>query len=141
MASLLAGCVFGDGLGAFRDCVLGQLSGQQEPDCSLDLPAADGRPLVVLGEAGRLGGNALEKIVDEGVHDGHGLAGDASVGVDLLEDLVDVHGVGLLALLLLLLVALLNTLLGLAGLLNGFSGGFRGHGEFSADASNQRVRT
>ena len=35
--------------------------------------------------------------VDEGVEDGHGTVGDTGVGVDLLEDLVDVGGVGLLA--------------------------------------------
>ena len=39
--------------------------------------------------------NALT--VDEGVQDGHGTVGDTSVGVDLLEDLVDVGRVGLLA--------------------------------------------
>ena len=35
--------------------------------------------------------------VDEGVEDGHGTVGDTGVGVDLLEDLVDVGRVGLLA--------------------------------------------
>ena len=39
--------------------------------------------------------NALT--VDEGVQDGHGTVGDTGVGVDLLEDLVDVGRVGLLA--------------------------------------------
>ena len=34
----------------------------------------------------RLGGDALEDVVDEGVEDGHGAVGDTSVGVDLLED-------------------------------------------------------
>ena len=33
--------------------------------------------------------------MDEGVHDVHGFLGDADVGVDLLEDLVDVDGEGL----------------------------------------------
>ena len=33
--------------------------------------------------------------MDEGVHDVHGLLGDSDVGVDLLEDLVDVDGEGL----------------------------------------------
>ena len=37
-----------------------------------------------------LGGDALEDVVDERVEDEHGLVGDAGVGVDLLEDLVDV---------------------------------------------------
>ena len=41
------------------------------------------------------GWNALT--VDEGVQDGHGTVGDTGVGVDLLEDLVDVGRVGLLA--------------------------------------------
>jgi hypothetical protein len=35
--------------------------------------------------------------VHEGVQDRHGTVGDAGIGVDLLEDLVDVGGVGLLA--------------------------------------------
>ena len=47
-----------------------------------------------MGQAGSLGGDALEDVVDERVHDGHGLAGDASVGVNLLQNLVDVDGVG-----------------------------------------------
>lgn len=38
-----------------------------------------------------------ELTVDEGVQDGHGTVGDTGVGVDLLEDLVDVGRVGLLA--------------------------------------------
>ena len=33
--------------------------------------------------------------MNEGVHDVHGLLGDADVGVYLLEDLVDVDGEGL----------------------------------------------
>ena len=31
--------------------------------------------------------NSLEEVVDEGVHDGHGLRGDAGVGVNLLQHL------------------------------------------------------
>jgi len=37
-------------------------------------------------------GNAFEDIVDEAVQDGHSLVGDTSIGVDLLEDLIDVIG-------------------------------------------------
>ena len=40
--SLLGAGVLGDGLGALRDGVLGQLSGEEEPDSSLDLPGGDG---------------------------------------------------------------------------------------------------
>ena len=107
--------------------MLGQLSGQQESHRSLDLPGRDGRPLVVVGQTGRLGGDALEDVVDEAVHDRHGLAGHTGVGVDLLQDLVDVDGVRLLPAALLLLVALGDVLLGLAGLLHRFTAGFRGH--------------
>ena len=108
--------------------MLGQLSGEEEPDSSLDLPGGDGGPLVVVGQAGSLSSNPLEDVVDKGVHDAHGLGGDASVGVDLLQDLVDVDGIGLLPpLLSLLLVTLGDGLLGLARLLGSLSGGFGGH--------------
>jgi len=85
----------------------------------LDLAGRDGRLLVVGSELGGLAGDALKDVVDERVQDEHGLVGDTSVGVDLLEDLVDVGRVGLLAdLALLLLVTvsggrLLDGLLGL----------------------------
>ena len=56
--------------------------------------------LVVSDELGGLGGDLLEDIVDEGVHDAHGLLGDAGLGVHLLEDAVDVDGEGFDSLLL-----------------------------------------
>ena len=90
---LLRARVLGDGLRALADGVLGQLSGQQKADCRLNLAARDRRATVVVGETRRLGGDALEDVVDEAVHDRHGLAADARVGVHLLEDLVDVDGV------------------------------------------------
>ena len=68
-----------------------------EPHCCLDFPTRDGVLLVVVSETGGLDGDALEDVSDERVHDAHGLGGDTSVGVDLLEDLVDVDGVALLA--------------------------------------------
>ena len=94
---LLATGVLGHGLGALADCVFAQLARQVKSDGRLDLAAGDGVLLVVVGQAGRLGGDALEDVVHEGVHDAHGLAGDASVGMDLLQDLVDVDRVALLA--------------------------------------------
>ena len=122
MASNLLGAgVLGDGLGSLRDGVLGQLSGEEETDSSLDFPGGDGGPLVVVGQTASLGGDTLEQIVDKGVHDGHGLGGDSSVGVDLLQHLVDVDGVGFLPLLLFLLVALGDVLAGLASLLGSLS--------------------
>ena len=45
----------------------------------------------------RLASDALENVVDKGVHDAHGLGQDAGVRMDLLQHLVHVHGVALLA--------------------------------------------
>ena len=100
--NLLGGGVLGDGLGAFRDGVLGQFTRKQETNGSLDFTAADRRLLVVRGELGGFSGNTFEDIVDERVHDGHGLVGDTDIGVHLLQHLVDVRRVRLLAGLLLL---------------------------------------
>ena len=93
--SSLAAGVFGDGLRALADGVLGELTGKKKTDSGLDLPRSDRRLLVVVRQATGLRGNALEDVVDERVHDGHSLTGDASVGVDLLQHLVDVDAVGL----------------------------------------------
>merc|ERR1711990_626809 len=87
--------VLGDGLGAFGDGVLGELTGEEEADSSLHLSAGESVLLVVADEAGGLTGNLLEDVVDERVHDGHGLLGDTELGVDLLENSVDVDGEGL----------------------------------------------
>ena len=119
---LLGAGVLGHSLGALRDGVLGELTGEEEPDSGLDLAGGDGGPLVVVSQTAGLGGDPLEQVVDERVHDGHGLGGDSGVGVDLLQHLVDVDSVGLLPLsLLLLLVTLGDGLGGLAGLLGSFS--------------------
>ena len=120
--SLLGAGVLGDGLGSLGDGVLGELPGQEEPDSGLDLAGGDGGPLVVVSQPAGLGSDPLEQVVNEGVHDGHGLGGYTGIGVDLLQDLVDVDGVGLLPLVpLLFLVALSDGLGGLAGLLGSFS--------------------
>ncbi len=92
--------VLRDGLGALGNGVLGELTGEEEADGGLDLAGGEGRLLVVADELGGLTGDLLEDIVDEGVHDAHGLLGDASLGVNLLEDTVDVDGEGFDSLLL-----------------------------------------
>ena len=85
----------GDSLGALSDGVLGEFSGEEEADGSLDLAGRESVLLVVAHEAGSLGGNLLEDVVDERVHDAHGALGDAGLGVHLLEDTVDVDVEGL----------------------------------------------
>ena len=59
--------------------MLGQLSGQKESDSSLDFATGDGRSLVVVDQTRRFGSDAIEDVVDEAVHDTHGLGRDASV--------------------------------------------------------------
>jgi len=118
--SLRAG-VLGDGFGTFTYSVFGQLAGKQQPHGGLDLPAGDGRPLVVVCQPGSLGGDPFEDVVDEAVHDAHRLGRYAGIGVDLLQHLVNVHGVALLPLAFLLLVALGDVLLRLAGLFGRFA--------------------
>ena len=101
--------------------MLGQFTGEEKSDGGLDLPRGDGSPLVVVGETRSLGGDSLEDVIDERVHDGHGLGRDTSVGVNLLQHLVDVDGVRFLSLLLLFLVASGASGLSLAGLLGSFA--------------------
>ena len=125
---LLGAGVLGDSLGSLGDGVLGELTGEEEPDGGLDLAGGDGGPLVVVGETAGLGGDPLEQIVDKRVHDGHSLGGDSGVGVDLLQHLVDVDSIGLLPLsLLLLLISLGDGFGSLARLLGGLSGNFGRH--------------
>ena len=101
--------------------MFGQFTRQQKPDGSLDLPGGDGGSLVVVSKTGSFSSDTFEDIVDEGVHDAHGLGGDTSVGVDLFQDLVDVDGVRFLTLLGALLIALGDILGGLSGLLGSLS--------------------
>ena len=95
VSSLLGAGVLGDSLGSLRHGVLGQLSGQEKTDSSLDFSGGDGAPSVVVSQTGSFSSDALEDVVDKGVHDGHGLGADSSVRVHLLQDFVDVDGVGL----------------------------------------------
>ena len=46
-----------------------------------------------MSETGCFGGDALEDVVNERVHDAHGFAGDTSVRVNLLQHFVDVDGI------------------------------------------------
>ena len=107
---ILEAGVLGDGLRSIEDGVLDQLFRQEETDGGLDLTRGDGGPLFVVNQTANLGGDAL-KDVDE--DDEHGLGGNAGVGVHLLQNLVDVDGVGFLPLLI-ALVGVLPTLAGLA---------------------------
>ena len=119
--------------------MLGQLTREEQADSGLDLARGDGRLLVVLGQAGGLGGNALEDVVHKRVHDGHGLGADAGVGVHLLEHLEDVDGIALLALLVALALGAGGGL-GLAGLLLSLLAGLGRHGKDQCFTSDAKVK-
>jgi hypothetical protein len=98
LVSHLSGGELGDGLGALRDGVLGKLTWEDEAERRLNLAGGKGLALVVLDEAAGLSRDLVEGVVDEGVHDGHGLLGDGDLWVHLLQHTVNVGVVGLLAL-------------------------------------------
>ena len=97
----------------------------------MDLPRRDCRAFVVVSQPRSLRRNALENVVDEAVHNAHSLAGDASIGVHLLQHLIDVNSVALLPLPLFLLIGLVDVLLSLTGFLHGFTTDFWRHDETS----------
>ena len=75
--------------------MLCKLSRKQKSDCSLNLTGGEGLLAIVANELGCLTRDLLEQIVDEAVHDRHGPLGDACLGMHLLENSVDIDGVGL----------------------------------------------
>ena len=56
-------------LGTLRNCVLGKLTREEETDCSLNLPGADSRPLVVVSKSAGFSCNAIKDVVDKRIHD------------------------------------------------------------------------
>ena len=97
---LLATRVLSDSFGSLAHSMLRELSWQDETNCCLDFTRADRVPVVVLCETRCFTSDLSEDIVDEGIHDRHCLAGDADIGMYLLQHLVDVDAVRLLSCLL-----------------------------------------
>ncbi len=87
--------VFSDGFSSFRNGVSGKFSGEDELDGWLDLTRGECSSLVESNELWSFSGDSVESVVDERVHDVHGLLWDSDVGVHLLEDFVDIDGEGL----------------------------------------------
>ena len=88
------GLVLGNSLGSLRDSVLDEVTRKDELDSGLYLTGGDGGLLVVVSKTTGLGSNPLKQIVGHGVEDTHGLGMKTSVGVDLLQNPLDVDGVG-----------------------------------------------
>jgi hypothetical protein len=127
-SDLFRASVLRDGLGALRYGVFSQLSREKKPHRSLDLSAGNGRSLVVVSQTRRLVGDAFEDVVDKAVHDRHGFATDAGIGVNLTQHFVNVDTVRFLSLLPPFLVGG-RLFLSLCGLLNSFTRWFERHNE------------
>ena len=61
--------VLGDCLGTLTDGVLGKLTRQKKSHSGLDFAASDGGFFVVQCQSGSFGGDSLENVVNEAVHD------------------------------------------------------------------------
>ncbi len=87
--------VFSDGFGSFRDGVSSEFSWEDELDSRLNLSGRKSSSLVESNKLWSFSGDSVEGIVNERVHDVHGLLWDSDVGVDLFKNLVDIDGEGL----------------------------------------------
>ena len=87
--------VFGDCLSTFRDCMPGELSREDKLDGRLNFSRRKSSSLVESDELGSLSGNSVKGIMNEGVHNVHGLLGNPNVRVHLLEHFVYIDGEGL----------------------------------------------
>ena len=70
--------------------MLGEFSRQHETNSRLNLATAQSSLLTERRKTTGLSGNTIKDIVNEGVHDGHALLGDTRIGMDLLENAVNV---------------------------------------------------
>ena len=71
--------------------MLGQFTWQEEPNRRLYFSAAEGLLFIDTNEFLALLAEAVEYVVNEAVHDGHRSLGDAGLGMNLLEDAIQVH--------------------------------------------------
>ena len=87
--------IFGDCFSSFRNGVSGEFSGEDQFNCGLNLSWWQGSSLVESDQLGSFSGDSVKGVVNERVHDVHGFLGDTNVGVNLLEDFIDIDGEGL----------------------------------------------
>jgi len=104
LQKLLGASVFGHGFGTLRYSVFCQFSWKNQPYSSLHLTASYCGSLVVVSKSWCFTCNSFEDIIDEAVHDAHSFARHTSVGVHLLQHLVDVDTIAFFSFPLLFLI-------------------------------------
>ena len=70
--------------------MLGKLTWEEKSDSGLDFTGRQGLLLVVSNKLDGLLSNSVKDIINERVHDTHGLLADTSIRVNLLKNLEDV---------------------------------------------------
>ena len=75
--------------------MLAEFAGENETDGGLDFGGTDSALVVDTSKVTGFSNHSFEDIRDEGVHDSHTLLGNTTIGMDLLEDLVNVGSVGI----------------------------------------------
>lgn len=82
----------GHGAGGLVHHFTADLPGQQEAHGPLDVPGGDGRAVGLAGQAAGLAGDAIQHVMDEGVHDARGLLGQGEVLVKRLQHPGEIGG-------------------------------------------------
>jgi len=90
----LGGIELGHSLGSLAYSMLSEFSRQQETNSGLDLSASDSVLLHTTQKHANNSAHLSSEPVDEGVHDAHSILANSSVGMNLLQNLVDVGLVG-----------------------------------------------
>ena len=83
--------IFVDRFGRLSLGVLGQLAGQHQFASTLDGSRVHRRLFVVFHDVARFDGNAIERIMDESVHDVHCPLRHSNIRMDLLQHLENVQ--------------------------------------------------
>ena len=91
----IASRVYGYGLSSFWDSMPSEFSRTDKLDSRLNCSVGKSSSLVESNYLWSFRSNSIEDIVNEGVHDVHGLLGYSHIRVNLLEHLVDINGEGL----------------------------------------------
>ena len=88
-------CIIDNGLCSLCSCVFGKLAGQHQCHSALKVTSAYRLCFVIKCQLVRFFDQAIKDVFDKAVHNAHARLGDASVGMNLLQNSVDVRVVRL----------------------------------------------
>ena len=94
---LLRTCVFRHCLCAFTNSMLCKLTRKEKSNRCLDFARRNSFSLVMLSKSRCFACNPFKDVIDEGVHDAHGFAGNTNIRMNLLQNSIDVTSITLLS--------------------------------------------